>query len=64
MARQCADCRFFNNGEEGMLGECRRHAPGAHLVQCGATPGGIDMIAIWPLIDPEDWCGEYEEKRQ
>lgn len=59
MAKQCADCRFFEH-VIGVSGDCRRAAPQAHV---SLTVGREDgAVAIWPLVDSSDWCGEFEEK--
>jgi len=58
--RICGKCRFFEDAEfSDGFGECHRHAP-----RCtGAEPGSNDL-AVWPVISSDDWCGEFEERRQ
>lgn len=46
----CENCAYW--AEDGT---CRRHAP--QLVQ---KDGG----AIWPVVNGDDWCGEYAPERR
>lgn len=40
---------------EGML-RCRRYAP-------RPMAGGVSPASIaWPIVAPEDWCGEFLER--
>ena len=42
--RRCDNCRFF----DGSL--CRRYPPKV------IVPSG----GMWPVVMPEDWCGEHQ----
>jgi hypothetical protein len=44
----CAECRYFRALPEKTLGECRRYPPS------GGSP-----LAVFPLVLPPDWCGEW-----
>lgn len=49
---RCETCRFYD-ADRGLSfsGKCRRNAP---LV--------TTAISVWPRVDNDDWCGEYEAK--
>lgn len=49
--RCCIDCSFYDFGNS----ECRKRAPN--------IPTGAADDRAWPLVSPEDWCGEYEERK-
>jgi len=55
---QCIKCRFFQPDREAppeladsVLGTCRRYAP---------RPQTDYTYTEWPVVMPEDWCGEYQ----
>ncbi len=48
----CDQCRFH------IAGMCRRMPPAAHD---GGRICGLP-IAVWPLVRPEDWCGEFRRR--
>lgn len=48
----CESCRFWAAGD--MNGECRRRAP---------EITDEDGNGIWPVTEPDEWCGEYDECR-
>ncbi len=43
----CTSCRFFSDANS----QCRRNAP---------SPQGHRQIIQWPIVKPDDWCGEYK----
>jgi hypothetical protein len=45
----CKFCRWFHRNN----GQCRRHAPGTHLV-------GNNLVGPWPGVTERDWCGDFE----
>ena len=45
----CGNCRY--SVINGQLGTCHRYAP---------RPDANGTWAAWPLIQPSDWCGEWE----
>ena len=55
MNESCANCRFSAPSEERLTGsvECRRRPP---------TGGGRRLIAEWPIVGADSWCGEYEQR--
>jgi len=56
---KCEDCRWFSNDADhvkGPGGECRLRAPRAAL-EAGCS------VAVWPPVRPEDFCGDYEQRR-
>lgn len=50
----CASCFFFSpNPRNGSAkGQCRSRAPVLDMAPDGPR-------TIWPLVRPEDWCGEH-----
>lgn len=52
----CATCMFWAEGENGRTGECRRHAPPAR-----STEKMTGAYALWPLTEPDQWCGEWRQ---
>lgn len=58
MAMTCENCRFYYGDQRSS--ECRRYAPRCLIV---TTTIEHDPLAFWPEVDPDEWCGEYEEKR-
>lgn len=58
MMERCADCRFWEVGEESehdVEGECHRHPP--VLVQ---ADGGY--VSLWPTCAFDRWCGDFDPK--
>ena len=56
----CLGCRFFvrsGDAVHGGLGYCQRYAPRPKLL-----PEWNDLRVVWPLVDRDDSCGEWEEK--
>ena len=55
MSQICANCRFL----EGNL--CRRY-PGkiAALAEQKPEKHGDPCLAVWPVVDHADWCGEWQ----
>lgn len=53
---ECKDCRFFDSSHScrtGVRGRCRK-----------THPNGYDTntkLAEWPLVWPDDGCGEWEK---
>ena len=57
----CSTCRFFEPGDPD--GECRRHAPRVQFERNYNIPKKQwlrSAYAIWPLVDLDDWCGEFD----
>lgn len=59
MTESCESCVFGTDpppsrgyGLRGTILECRRHSPEAIVVGGG----------YFPIIEPTDWCGDYEPK--
>lgn len=53
----CANCAFAIVSVDGATNqphgfECRRYAP---------RPG---IVAAWPNVRPDDWCGQYTSRRE
>ena len=47
MKTECRNCLYYDGGE--ITGVCRRVAPS------GTT-------AVWPMVYPHDWCGEFSRR--
>lgn len=62
MLEKCENCRFFIplrlEGREAEMGECRRYPPGVRYYDIGAAGPHKE----WPRSNPDDWCGEFQEK--
>lgn len=52
---KCANCEFYVPTNRGFFpaGQCRRYPPSTR---------GHSADAVWPLVEPVQWCGEYREK--
>ena len=50
--QECQRCLFYN--AKGGRGECRLDPP--RTSESGTTR--------WPVVDGQDWCGEFEEDPQ
>lgn len=56
--QHCGNCRFY--GEH----ECHRYAPRPKMFGEFNSPGtGEDEITVWPTLDEDDWCGEWEAEK-
>jgi hypothetical protein len=54
----CSCCRYFlplPNGHR--RNQCRRRAPAPRLTYDGRH----DLLepGVWPVVSPEDWCGDF-----
>lgn len=63
--KKCTSCRFAKEefSSPGARNySCRRHAP---LPRWRGEPinkaMGGGLMAMWPDVMPDDWCGEFEE---
>lgn len=59
MIEHCPDCRFFEinpYGQIGVGGHCHRYPP---IVEYSEQQGST---VIFPPVDWNDWCGEFEAK--
>lgn len=48
----CANCIYWAGHDGDDAGECRRHSP---------RPRPAEEVAYWPIVEADDWCGEWEE---
>lgn len=56
----CFTCRFFRPLQK-TSGQCRRHAPRPAMeAQAGNRDGFLENAAVFPVVFPDDWCGEFE----
>ena len=71
MSDTCKNCRFFKPNEtmpNERMGECRRHAPVVgfktrFVTVDNQSAGSGAPKTVFALIYPDDWCGDFEEKR-
>lgn len=56
----CRTCKFWNGDEFKPNGWCYRHAP--LPVVAGQMEANGSMVALWPVTNSQDWCGEWEGK--
>jgi hypothetical protein len=47
-------------GAPGSIGRCRRHAPVVSVHTEHSL--SLAMIAVWPLTQDGEWCGEWRRK--
>ncbi|MEJ5357360.1 MAG: hypothetical protein WHT06_01690 [Desulfobacterales bacterium] len=62
-ATSCGQCKFWvetGGTDEGLVGECRHHAPSPGLID--GAGGGALRFAVWPVTRENDWCGRFEER--
>ncbi len=61
---RCEDCKFFDGSKQpnGDLSGCHKRAPvRAEVWDTDNLRDAILMhVAAWPLVNPDDWCGDYE----
>ena len=64
--RKCENCVFFGPGdsraEQNPDGRCRRYTPKVFAVTHNTCPDILSSQTKWPLVKPNDWCGEFEAK--
>jgi hypothetical protein len=68
---RCRSCRFWwptaevtdhePHRERSILGQCRRHAPPAHITD---LPDHGRHYPSWATTTREDWCGEHQHVQQ
>ena len=64
----CETCRFYDRDNPrslatgGAICNCRRNAPVPYVAGTvnPQSPYKIEAAAAWPLVLPDDWCGEYQ----
>jgi len=57
---ECMRCDFFEP-QDDLVGECRRMAP-RPVAASGLDFNDPDaMMALWPVVSQDDWCGEFVE---
>jgi len=53
---RCKTCHLWDEHEHAPYGYCRAKSPIIEIEE-----GTSNGIGIWPITDPDDWCGEYED---
>ena len=52
----CANCSNYDGQR------CRRYAPRPNYNEGevrNVVGGAVYLVAVWPLTEPTDWCGEF-----
>lgn len=57
-ARGLAPCDHVRLGGNGVELSCRRHAPAVQF-DPGEWSGSLRPTAMWPVVYPAYWCGEW-----
>jgi hypothetical protein len=52
--KRCEDCKFYSNLER----QCRKKL----VTGLAGTPQGVQVVAGFPAVQPNWWCGEYEAR--
>lgn len=64
--QNCAVCKFAESTSRGNQPslECRRNPPIGGPVAIQQAPGQIQIqvIAAFPAVQPDNWCGEWKPK--
>ena len=62
MDEACETCKFWeeDRGKFG-FGVCRKNAPTPVTRILKRDVSDDDFLAMWPVTDCGDWCGEYKE---
>jgi hypothetical protein len=58
---RCDGCIFYvprPDITQGPCGECRASAPPPRTDQ---EQGGHAGLAVWPLVEPADFCGSFKD---
>jgi len=61
----CLGCRFFRKTDDAVhagLGYCQRYAPRPKMYKVVFLTNDIDRMSVWPLVQRDDSCGEWEGK--
>lgn len=62
---KCEDCDYYGavdefGPKEEQWGQCRRYAPKAStVVDLDQGPVLDQLLAYWPIVHPDEWCGEF-----
>jgi hypothetical protein len=57
----CSTCKFSRNRvTSSVVLSCCKNVPSLLI----SNPGNFQQLGgVWPLVEPQDWCGEYRRKR-
>ena len=66
--RSCQGCAFHGTmfqQDRTMVAVCRRNAARANamLVPTGPNSAQVLQQTLWPVVTPDDWCGEHLEQK-
>lgn len=61
MKVNCACCSYFSPmSNRHRRNQCRRRAPAPRLTYDGRHD--VLELGVWPVVTPEDWCGEFKRR--
>lgn len=46
----CDKCKFYDTSQDDRFAVCRRNPP---------RRAGNSIHGLWPIVEPDDWCGEF-----
>lgn len=55
MMNSCETCRFF----DAPTSQCRRSCPQGGTIAQEILEGKKPWLAVWPIVQLIDWCGDY-----
>lgn len=69
-AKSCSNCKFCdtvtNTAQASVAMFCRRNAPSSQGTPIGMDPNTKAVqwsyTTLWPMVSPQDWCGEHMRK--
>ena len=66
----CENCKWWGSVQTGQNRHCRKSAPIAVVHQpppgrqiVGGQPQGLQLLTIWPLTGPDQYCGDFQERK-
>lgn len=62
--RCCKTCHHSRDTMSVEVYQCRRHAPVVPLVITISGYESSERKGIWPRVQENDWCGDWEQKEQ
>jgi hypothetical protein len=73
IGEECRNCRFVYYLTVSAEYQCRRHSPAIFQEVAGerfsrdaagneTSEKFIRPVTRWPIVDRDDWCGDYQRK--
>ena len=58
----CEYCQFYEESGDHRVGRCRRYAPRGQLVLDPKAIGDdFTGYYLWPMVNSNEWCGEFSK---